>query len=323
LTARSSANVESFGASALRGDLIGNSVSGASKPSQPVLGQAPLLTQGAIPRAQSFLLEATGGLRVQVASGAVEVQCLAERDKALSWQPLLRFYRPPPELFQAQVALVDAELPLRETRAGEVLAQSSNAFSFFLGATAVPWNRRPRSLEFIDIALNLMQMLQQRVKQLLACARPHTLQPALMPIIEVPEHGSLPSGHAGESRLVAELIGHWAQLANAQSPVPGMLDRLATRIAHNRVVAGVHFPVDSVAGGLLGQCVFAYLRAAIEQEAAQFGEFGHREASGWGRFELVTPENAAAHAVLTPAGFTPPALPDLAALWALACAEWQ
>ena len=82
-------------------------------------------------------------------------------------------------------------------------------------------------------------------------------------------------------------------------------------------------PEESIAVDLLGRCLFAHLGAAISQQAAQFGEFGHREASGWGRYELVTPENAATHAVLTPAGFTPPPLPDLAALWALACAEWQ
>ena len=241
--------------SALRGDLVGDSVLAARSPVQLPLGQVDLLSFGAGSRAPSLLLEAAEGLRVKVVDSAVELQCLVDDGKSLTRQTLMRFHRPPPALFQAQVSLVDAELPLRETRAGEVVAQADNAFAFFLGTVAVPWNRRPRSLEFIDIALTLMQMLQQRAKQLLACARPHTLEPTLMPIIEVPEHGSLPSGHAGEARLVAELMSHWLVGGNREASQAQMLDRLATRIAHNRVVAGVHFPVDSVAGEICSAVV--------------------------------------------------------------------
>lgn len=309
------------GIAALRGELIGESIAATRLPTQAALGDADPFSFGAGPRAQSLLLEAAGGLRVKVQGNAVELQCLGADEKQ-GWQALMRFHRPPPELFQAQVALVDAELPLRESRAGEVLAQAANAFAFFLGAVAVPWNRKPRSLEFIDIALSLMQMLQQRAKQLLACARPHTLQPALMPIVEVPEHGSLPSGHAGESRLVAELLSQWLAGDDRAAPQARMLDRLATRIAHNRVVAGVHFPVDSVAGDLLGRCLFRYLKAAIEQQRAGFAEFGHADPSAWGVHDQLTPATGAAHATLKPAAFTPDKLQDLAELWKLARAEW-
>jgi len=314
--------VFSLSAATLRGDLVGELTATTRLPAQVALGQADLLTQGTGPRAQSMLLEAASGLRVEVVGGAVELRCLVGGDKP-AWQTLMRMHRPPAELFQAQVALVDAELPLRESRAGEVLAQAGNAFGFFLGAVAVPWNRKPRSLEFIDIALGLMQMLQQRAKQLLACARPHTLQPALMPIVEVPEHGSLPSGHAGESRLVAELLSQWLAGDDRNAPQARMLDRLATRIAHNRVVAGVHFPVDSVAGDLLGRCLFAYLKAAFELRPAPFAVFGATDSKDWGAHDRLTPASSGELATLKTASFTPDRLKDLSELWKLACAEWS
>ena len=85
----------------------------------------------------------------------------------------------------------------------------------------------------------------------------YMFSPQVQPMIPTPTHGSLPSGHATEAFLMARLL--WKLLIHSNAPQykdhgywGQMLMRQAARIATNRTVAGVHFPIDSVAGGILG-----------------------------------------------------------------------
>ncbi|MEM9580332.1 MAG: phosphatase PAP2 family protein, partial [Pseudomonadota bacterium] len=87
--------------------------------------------------------------------------------------------------------------------------------------------------------------------------RPVEYSPQVQPMIPTPTHGALPSGHATEAFMTARLL--WKIIrASGQAPYCDtahwgeMLMRAAARIATNRTVAGVHFPVDSAAGALLG-----------------------------------------------------------------------
>jgi hypothetical protein len=90
----------------------------------------------------------------------------------------------------------------------------------------------------------------------LACRRPHEYSPQVQPIIEVPLHGTLPSGHATEGFMFALVF--WKVLQAGGRPpydhvsLVKQLMSQAARIAINRTVAGVHFPVDSAAGAVLG-----------------------------------------------------------------------
>jgi hypothetical protein len=114
-----------------------------------------------------------------------------------------------------------------------------------------------------------------RVKHALACRRPVEYSPQIQPMIPTPGHGSFPSGHATEAFVTAFVFEALLAHAHAHgtagghgSPIFVQLMRIAERIAINRTVAGVHFPVDSVAGMVLG-------RTLAEFFLARFGTHCH------------------------------------------------
>ena len=82
-------------------------------------------------------------------------------------------------------------------------------------------------------------------------------------MIQVPGHGSTPSGHSTEAFAAAMVL---IRLTTAnKNPVycaelsVVQLLRQAARIAINRQVAGLHFPVDTAAGAVLGMTLGSYL----------------------------------------------------------------
>ena len=171
-----------------------------------------------------------------------------------------------------------------------------------------------------------------RCKQMLAVPRPSHLAPRLLPCIDVPAHHSFPSGHGGESYLVAALLSRWLARIGDSGGVGAMLHQAAHRIARNRVVAGVHFPVDSIAGRLLGAVVEHHLLAlagAGDSPRAQLPGPG-----GWGEPEAGVPSDVRSGRGYGAQPWREPLCgwqlvadplepaPDLQALWRAACAEW-
>jgi hypothetical protein len=87
----------------------------------------------------------------------------------------------------------------------------------------------------------------------------------VMPMIPTPAHGTFPSGHAAEAFATATVLAGLVEALAAKPkakrayPDPLRIRRLlykqAERIAVNRTVAGVHFPIDSWAGAALGEAV--------------------------------------------------------------------
>ncbi len=89
-------------------------------------------------------------------------------------------------------------------------------------------------------------------------ARPSQLATDLETVIPNPLHASYPSGHAGQSWMVALVLSE-IDPANAEK-----FKNQAIDIAHRREIAGVHYPADSVAGRDLAEKVFAKLMAVPE-----------------------------------------------------------
>ena len=96
-------------------------------------------------------------------------------------------------------------------------------------------------------------------------------------MIPTPTHGTLPSGHSTEAFIVARTLWKLLRLSNAPQYTGGaepaafgdMLMRQAARIAINRTVAGVHFPVDSAAGAVLGLTLADYVANRCTFETGQ------------------------------------------------------
>ena len=95
--------------------------------------------------------------------------------------------------------------------------------------------------------------IETQVKYIFSARRPADYTRQVTPIIQTPSHSSFPSGHATESFAAAEVLGHMYYGGRNRD-----LRQLAERIAENRTFAGVHFPVDNIAGAVLGEAIGAY-----------------------------------------------------------------
>lgn len=243
---------------------------------------------------------------------------------------LVRMTRPPLDYFRNQLPVVDAQGGIRDARLAEILTQVAPPIAQFASVLNLQAGRHRQTLELLNLALQCTYAVTMRFKLALSCPRPSELSAALMPCIEVPAHAALPAGHAAEAHVTATLLG---ALAGADDPLRSGLRRVAHRIAENRVVAGLHYPIDNVSGRLLGDAFASYLLAACGQAADWHGgEFDGAgldpAAAGANVFEAEhAADDGRAHGVGCSAlsGFAAPAAARfkvLRAMWAAAQAEW-
>lgn len=99
-----------------------------------------------------------------------------------------------------------------------------------------------------------------RFKHALAAPRAIEYSSQMQPMIQTPGHGSMPSGHSTQAFIVAVVL---CALFNQKfgTLFYQQAMRQAYRVAVNRTVAGVHFPVDSIAGHVLGTALGEYFVA--------------------------------------------------------------
>lgn len=164
--------------------------------------------------------------------------------------------QPPPARFRYDVQLdkVLRAAVEREVRMPEILVQSDDMGSFFDALTGIDAQDAPFLAQMMQMAWALGHQVVMAFKNRVAEWRPYQRSARVQPVIPMPGHGSLPSGHATMSALSATLLSAllYPDPTDARR---AMLDRLARRIAFNRVVAGVHYPMDSWAGYGLGNAL--------------------------------------------------------------------
>jgi membrane-associated phospholipid phosphatase len=169
----------------------------------------------------------------------------------------------------AQLPFVQSYGDLRDERLPEILVQLSDITSFFGAVDQLDATRTPHTLMLLYAALGFAGTITQRIKLAFDAPRPVAFSPRLQPVIATPSHASLPSGHATEAYLLAGLL----TLLRGGSAAKGAIQmdhrfRLAARVAINRTVAGVHYPIDSGAGAVLGLALAEHLWAVAGQGSA-------------------------------------------------------
>ncbi len=130
-----------------------------------------------------------------------------------------------------------------------------------LAVLAVWLWRRPVAFPLVLIADALADGLAGLGKGVFDRRRPH-----LDPLVHVPHSGSFPSGHAATSFACAATLARFAPRG-----VAVLLYVLAALIAFSRVYVGVHYPLDVIAGAVLGLGVATAVRLSLARFAFRSG----------------------------------------------------
>lgn len=165
--------------------------------------------------------------------------------------------------FQQQALRVESWAALRSERTPEILSQIGPQFDFWSSVANLNPAYAPFSRELVAVALALASSVVQRVKLSLVVPRPADFSPRVQPMFDAPGFYAYPSGHATQAFMVARLLKvltrpDGSDQGTTHDELSLQLARQAERIATNRVVAGIHYPIDSAAGCALGMALADY-----------------------------------------------------------------
>jgi hypothetical protein len=172
-----------------------------------------------------------------------------------------------------QVSFVQHYVEQRGDRAGEILTQLGTLTDFFTAIIGIPTGRASYLVELLSLTQEIAGMCAMPAKHMLACRRPDELDCRLMPLVPTPAHGSQPSGHATQAIAMATVLNtllREMESNNKAKPTKRqiLVEAQAHRIAVNRTVAGLHYPMDSWAGTVIGHGVGAII-ASLGQVAKE------------------------------------------------------
>jgi PAP2 superfamily protein len=150
----------------------------------------------------------------------------------------------------------------REDRFAEIIDQDDGdgAINYWLGMLKVDPARHPGTYQMLRVGRRIGEHVAMCLKGDFLSPRPPQLCPSIVPMIDPPVTPSFPAGHAVQSYLNSYLLAYCLpRLPQQQNPLPnvpqysaqqasGPLFDLAERVSQNRIVAGIHYPVDIEAG---------------------------------------------------------------------------
>jgi len=194
--------------------------------------------------------------------------------------PICTIIRPSEDVFRRQVEQVMTWADLRQERTFEILAQIENTYAFWGAQVPIQSERLRSTRELLDAVVQFAMFVEMRIKNDLAAWRPADYSPEIQPMITTPGHGSMPCGHCTEGYAIKEVLQSLLDMNTADTchlKLRQQFSRIVARMSMNRVIAGVHFPVDNLAGRMLGKAVgryFAYRCEATPEEASEYKSTG-------------------------------------------------
>lgn len=162
---------------------------------------------------------------------------------------------------KADLAVV---LWMQRTRTPDDVARATREIVLDLGAYAAALGpgfdagSHPRTRELLDLVHARATRPILAAKKAFARPRPYQSEPRVTPAVEREDTFSYPSSHATRGVLVARVL---ADLAPAHREA---LLEAGLRAGYDRVVAGVHYPTDVLAGQRLGAALADALLASPE-----------------------------------------------------------
>lgn len=163
----------------------------------------------------------------------------------------------------------------REDRLPEILSQAEDISVFFHRLAGLSPQTTPVTCALLDLSFQWAIPLVMALKHELDAPRPDVASTRILPVIDTPAHGAMPSGHATIAALYAKLLNAllFEHAGLEDHPRARQIDRLSRRIAFNRTVAGVHFPIDNRVGHALGLQLAAHFQALAtgSQHPARYG----------------------------------------------------
>ena len=187
--------------------------------------------------------------------------------QAASAAPLVSMTRPSRDYFNAQLINVEVQSNkvlytdtigmIKYTgRLAEASAEMVNPAALVGAFANIDPSQLPATVELLELTRGFVADACQRFKHALVCPRPNDYAARMRPLIQTPAHGTLPMGHAAEAYAVTTVLG---TLLGADVGTLGLLSQYAHRVAENRILLAVHFPVDASAGRMLGEALAHYV----------------------------------------------------------------
>lgn len=141
---------------------------------------------------------------------------------------------------------------------GMILAtRLGDGWLWLAGGALLAASGEHRSLVAAALAVSATNVVQVVVKQGVRRPRPHLETPHLPFRVHAPDRFSFPSGHSMNAFAFAAVISpDHALLA------PG-LGLVAASVGASRVVLGLHYPTDVMAGAVLGSLIGLAARASV------------------------------------------------------------
>jgi hypothetical protein len=158
--------------------------------------------------------------------------------------------------------------PEREERFTEIIDQddADGAANYWLGMMQISPARHPATYLMVRVGRRIGEHVVMCLKGYYRAPRPSQVCPAIIPMIDPPDTPSFPAGHAVQAYLISYLLAYslpkipQQYTPNDLDEAKGPLFDLAYRVSQNRVVAGLHYPIDITAGKAVGIACFDALR---------------------------------------------------------------